>query len=435
MKTILIRLRSFFNTITGSIAFYPTFYAISAIIFALLMKWAEELGISRSLQEVLPFLVINKADTARNIITTLIAGGISMLVFSFSMVMLLLSQAAANYSPRVLPNLISNKKHQYILGTFIASILYNIITIIGIEPYGNDYQLPGFSVLLGILISIIALAAFVYFIHSISTSIQINNILENIYNKSADRLKHLIEMENQKESFPSTEGWYVYRTTKSGTIQNISADGLKEAAQNFETKFELLIIKGQYILHNEMLFRSKKELSDDQLNEVYKNFHYSESELVSDNYVLGFKQITEIGIKAMSPGINDPGTAIDTIDYLTDLVRLRMLKQDYDMVLDTDKNVLIKLKVVEFDDLMYAVFAAYRKYCKGDLLVMQKLLQLFSLCMKRETCQQSYYAVLHHQAKLMMNDAQESISNKHDLERLKLQIEAIDASYIKISQS
>jgi hypothetical protein len=52
--------------------------------------------------------------------------------------------------------------------------------------------------------------------------------------------------------------------------------------------------------------------------------------------------------------------------------------------------VLIKLKVVEFDILMYDVFAAYRKYCKGDLLAMQKLLQLFSLCMKKEACQQSY---------------------------------------------
>jgi uncharacterized membrane protein len=206
MKTILIRLRSFFNTITGSIAFYPTFYAISAIIFALLMKWMEDLGASKYLEEVLPSLLITNVDTARNIITTLIAGGISILVFSFSMVMLLLSQAASNYSPRVLPSLISNRKHQYILGTFLASILYNIITVIGIDE--GYSQLPGFSVLLGMLIAIIALAAFVYFIHSISSSIQINNILENIYTKSADRLKLLIANENQKVRDSFFHNWY-----------------------------------------------------------------------------------------------------------------------------------------------------------------------------------------------------------------------------------
>lgn len=97
--------------------------------------------------------------------------------------------------------------------------------------------------------------------------------------------------------------------------------------------------------------------------------------------------------------------------------------------------MLIKLKVVEFDVLMYDVFAAYRKYCKGDLLVMQKLLQLFSLCMKKEACQQSYYHVIHHQATLMIHDAQESISNEQDLERLKLQMETIDASYKELSKS
>ncbi|MEP5132013.1 DUF2254 family protein, partial [Nonlabens ulvanivorans] len=167
MKFIYLRIKSFFNSITGSIAFYPTLYAVLALGFAFLMKWLESIGISRYLQNSFSPLVVNDIETARNILTTLIAGGISILVFSFSMVMLLLSQAATNYSPRVLPSLISNKTHQVILGAFLSSIIYNIITIIGIEPSGKDYQIPGFSVLIGIITALIALAAFVYFIHSI----------------------------------------------------------------------------------------------------------------------------------------------------------------------------------------------------------------------------------------------------------------------------
>ncbi|WP_298952597.1 DUF2254 domain-containing protein [uncultured Nonlabens sp.] len=435
MQSLIIRLRSFFNTITGSIAFYPTFYAIIAILFAIIMKVAEGYGISKSLQESLPIIVINDIDTARNILTTLIAGGISMLVFSFSMVMLLLSQAAANYSPRVLPNLISNKRHQYILGSFLATILYNIITIIGIEPTGDNYQLPGFSVLLGIFSTIVALAAFVYFIHSISTSIQINTILENIYNKSSKRLQVLIKQQTIQDQFPETNQWYTYFTNRSGTIQNISVEGLKKSCETCKTRFEMLITKGKYILEGEALFKSEVELNNRQQTEVYKNFNYSESELVSDNYTLGFKQITEIGIKAMSPGINDPGTAIDTIDYLTDLVRLRMLKKDHNIVLNEDKEVLIKLNTTKFEDLIYDIFASYRKYCKEDLSVMSKLLQLFSLCMGREACQQSYYTALYLQAKLLVHDAQESISNSHDIDRLKAQFESIETQYHQLSSN
>lgn len=429
MKSIFIRIRSFLNTITGSIAFYPTFYAISAVIFGLLMKYAENQNISGFLQEHVPQLVINDIETARNILTTLIAGGISMLVFSFSMVMLLLSQAAANYSPRVLPNLISNRKHQYILGAFLATILYNIITVIGLEPTGEGYQLPGFSVLLGILSAFVALGAFVYFIHSISSSIQINNILENIYNKAAVRLESLIEEEKNQKEFPNTKNWYTYSTMQSGTIQNISVEGLKKCAKNYDTQLDVLIVKGQYILKETPMFLSKNELKESEIEEILKSFNYSESELVSDNYALGFKQITEIGIKAMSPGINDPGTAIDTIDYLTDLVRIRMQKEDHSISSNKDGKPLIKLNVIAFEPLLYNVFASYRNYCKHDLSVMQKLLHLLYLCLGRETCHKQYYDVLHLQAKLLIADAEESISNKDDLELLKKQFQKIESKY------
>lgn len=433
MKSIFIRIRSFFNTITGSIAFYPTFYAIIAVFFALFMKYAENKNISGFLQEHIPQLVINDIETARNILTTLIAGGISMLVFSFSMVMLLLSQAAANYSPRVLPNLISNRKHQYILGAFLATILYNIITVVGLEPTGSGYQLPGFSVLLGILSAFVALAAFVYFIHSISSSIQINNILENIYNKAASRLERLIEEERNQKDFPNTSNWHSYQTRKSGTIQNISVEGLKKCAQNFETKLEVLIVKGQYTLIETDMFLSENKLEESEIEEVLKSFNYSESELVSDNYALGFKQITEIGIKAMSPGINDPGTANDTIDYLTDLVRIRMQKEDHSISSNDDNEPILKMNVIAFEPLLHNVFASYRNYCKHDLSVMQKLLQLLYLCLGRTSCHTEYYKVLYQQAELLIHDAKESISNQHDLNLLQSQFKKIESKFQEYS--
>ncbi|GAK91732.1 hypothetical protein JCM19297_1684 [Nonlabens ulvanivorans] len=301
MKFIYLRIKSFFNSITGSIAFYPTLYAVLALGFAFIMKWLESIGISRYLQDSFSHLVVNDIETARNILTTLIAGGISILVFSFSMVMLLLSQAATNYSPRVLPSLISNKTHQVILGAFLSSIIYNIITIIGIEPTGKDYQIPGFSVLIGIITALIALGAFVYFIHSISSSIQINNILKNIYQNSKDQLETEINNDNNTTDFPNTTDWDIYNSYESGTVQNISSTSLKSYCLDQRIQIEVLFHKGQYLIADSPLFKSNKKLNDDQVKEILKNFLYQESEIVKDNYTLGFKQITEIGIKAMSP--------------------------------------------------------------------------------------------------------------------------------------
>ena len=114
MKNYLASLIKYIYKLEGKIAFYPTFYSVIGLAISFLTYGAENLGVSEYLYKNIPQLIINSTDTALNILTTFIAGLISIMVFSFSMVMVLLNQASSNFSPRVLPGLISNKRHQKI---------------------------------------------------------------------------------------------------------------------------------------------------------------------------------------------------------------------------------------------------------------------------------------------------------------------------------
>ena len=221
MKKLFIRIFDFFNTIESKIAFYPTLLAISGFCVAVLMIFLEKHGISREIMNVLPLLMVDNGDTALTVLSACLGVLISLMVFSFSMVMLLLSQASNNYSPRLLPGLISDKRHQLILGVYLATILYNIFTLFSIEPSEKKYTLPGFSVLLGIVFTIFCLIAFIYFIHNISQSIQINNILDNIFNDAQKRLQKLIKSEEGSNlNFPNTENWHEYKAGRSGYFQS-----------------------------------------------------------------------------------------------------------------------------------------------------------------------------------------------------------------------
>ena len=176
MKKIIRRTIAFFNAIKSKIAFYPALLALVGIGLALLMMSIEQSDVSSIMKEFVPQLIIENGDTALTILSVCIGGLISMMVFSFSMVMLLLSQASSNFSPRLLPGLISDKTHQIILGLYLATILYNIFVLFSVEPDENSYSLPGLAILIGITFTLICLCAFIYFIHNISQSIQINNI-------------------------------------------------------------------------------------------------------------------------------------------------------------------------------------------------------------------------------------------------------------------
>lgn len=417
MKQLYYRSLSFFNTVESKIVFYPTVLAFLGFLFAFVMIYLENQGISKYLLDHAPTLVVDNGDTAMTILSALISGLISLIVFSFSMVMLLLSQASSNFSPRLLPGLISNKKHQIILGVYLFTILYCIFILFSIQPTGDKYQIPGFAVLLGIVSTVICIYAFIYFIHNISQSIQISNILQGIFKTAKKRLDHLIDVEEENlANFENTDEWYEYCSETSGYLQNMSFTNLINICKEKETKLHILPIKGIFVLNGIPLFKSKKELDDESVKKILSNFNFAREELVSDNYTLAFKQITEIILKAMSPGINDPGTAINGIDYLTELLALRMRKKDTNLIV-RHEVIYIKMNTVNFEDLLYNIMAAIRTYCKHDISLIQKLLLMFNYLKKQEPEDSNYSKFIDIEAKNLMDDAKKAITNEVDLEK------------------
>ncbi len=418
MKKIFYRSLSFFNILESKIAFYPTVLALFGIFFAFLLMYFESLGISKYLLEKAPVLVVDNGNTAMTMLSALISGLISVIVFSFSMVMLLLSQASSNYSPRLLPGLISDRKHQVILGIYLSTILYNIFILFSIQPTGDKYQIPGFSVLMGILGTVICIYAFIFFIHNISQSIQISNILKKIYTQSKNRLTEVIEKESTHLTpFPASDDWYEYHSEKSGYLQNISYTNMINFSMENDTQLHIIPFKGSFILNGIPLFKSKNKLNEEQVKQVLDNISFAREELVGDNYILGFKQITEIILKAMSPGINDPGTAINAIDYLTELLALRMQKKDIN-VIRRDEIPYLKITTVDFKNILYQVMVAIRTYCKHDVTLNQKLLVMLHYLLQQETYNKDYYDNIKEEAILLLADAKEAITNPADIKRL-----------------
>lgn len=420
MKDKLLFLFRKVYRLTDKIAFYPTLLAVSGFVFTYIMIYLEEKGISKYLLETFPALVINNTETARSLLTTFIGGLISIMVFSFSMVMILLNQASSNFSPRLLPGLISNRRHQMILGFYIATILYCTFILVYIEPDGDKYQLPGFAVLFAILFMVNCLAAFIYFIHSISQEIQINNIMDKIFNISKQRILYLIENEKYNEDdFPETDTWKEYKSKKAGYLQNVSVENIAKIAKEQETRIDVVVIKGLFVSEENTLFKSEKKLDKEVMDSIMEHFDFSKSELIEDNYVLAFKQITEVAVKAMSPGINDPGTALNAIDYLSQLFSLRIQKNDKSLIY-IDDVAYVTVATVNFKALIFQVMAELRTYCKHDVIIVEKLLMMLLYLknvVKKEN--KKYQDILDEEIASLRLDAEETITNKRDISYIK----------------
>ncbi len=373
------RLKKIFQTIKGKIAFYPSLISLFGILLAFVMIYLEQKQISAYLMKVAPSLVINNLDTAQILLSTLISGLISLVVFSFSMVMVLLNQASSNFSPRVLPGIISNQKHQVVLGIYIATILYMIFILVSIEPTGSSYQTPGFAVLIGIILTVVCLGSFIYFIHHISQSIQVGNILTSIHERTKNTILKTIKEQNAVSAdFNGRDNWTDVKINKTGYFNDILENELLEICKEHSTKVIVHIFKGQFIVSGTNSFLTETPVLPEVREKIMNTLLFNNEELVGENDVYGFRQISEIGIKAMSPGINDPGTALSSIDCLTSLFVSYMDKREQYYLTDDNGKNRVEIKNIKFSEILYNVMTSYRIYCKHDTLVMKKLLDMLN---------------------------------------------------------
>ncbi len=120
----------------------------------------------------------------------------------------------------------------------------------------------------------------------------------------------------------------------------------------------------------------------------------------------------------MSPAINDPGTAVNAIDYLTELFSLRMQKNDTGII-TTEGETYIKIAIVQFEELVYNVMASLRTYCKHDPIVMQKLVLMLKYLKKQTAEDKSYYDTINKELKILMDDMKfDSKKDEHVLKTL-----------------
>jgi len=427
-------LQFLYEKITSSIAFIPLLMATGFFLFTGLMFYAESQGLTPWMEERLPsVLFIKDWGVALSVLNVLVGALISLMVFSFSMVMVLLNNAASNFSPRILPSLISNTFHQIVLGTYLGTITYCLLMIVNMTPNQDKIPLPGFSVFLGINFGVVCLFLFVFFINSISESVQVEKILRSLYSSTLDNMKNgVVSRLSDEEEPQDVKKWHPIAADRSGYFQSVNLEKIGKIGAEENLKIKIVVSESKFILEGIPLFLCDKELEEEIQHKILENFVLTISENVKDDHLIGFKQITEIALKAMSPGINDPGTALSAINYLTILFMEKMklpeagavvFKDDNDQKLPTN----IWMEIVGFDELLFSILAPLRQYARHDLMVMMKMLEMLKFLHKKDYCTNKQREIIHREIKVLVDDAEEYLTNSADYNRVLTFSESIMA--------
>jgi uncharacterized membrane protein len=412
-----------YKRMVSSIAFIPTVMILAALMLGVFVFYFEDYKYTRWLSENLTFVLVSGADNARMVLNTVIAGIISLTVFSFSMVMVVLNRTSDALSPRLLPQLVAQKFHQVVLGFYMGTIVYSLILVISIEPEKN---LPALGILISMILAIASLGLFIYFIHSISESIQVNNIMRGILVRTQQQIASL-KSTNKNTGLtkgigqgygyplPAPETGYYFHSDSNSMLKFLVAENLKmtiEAPQ------------GAFLLKGEVLALYYPQQPEKSYQDKLNGFFYKSNFLDDANYYQdNLRKISEIAVKALSPGINDPGTALIALRFLTILFEEVVCLPEYLQFMKEETEIQLLEKLPTLEQLLFDTITPIRE-CSSNLT--QIIMALFSFYEALlAAAPEKVFPLLIEHLKALVQSADSSIQNAYDREIINHAIDKI----------
>jgi len=367
-----------YHKIVNSIAFYPAFIGLLFLVVSFFVIQFDYSDAGKDLKSSFDYLTLKDASTARTIISAIAAGILSLTVFSFSMVMIVLNQAASQMSNRVLDKLIGNRFQQIVLGIYIGTIVYALFLLSTIRDIDSGIYIPAISTYLLILITIFDIFLFIYFLHYITQSVKYKVIIERIYNDTKASLEDSCKLKREPAKTAYFESEIMVRSSSPGIYTGFDKKSLLKICRENDCSILLLHAPGTFLLKGVPLFKLNKQIKQEALEEMLHSMYLDNDENIEQNFFYGFRQLSEVAIKALSPGINDPGTAIESLRALFRLYAYRVRFFPDHAIYDEDGKTGIIMQELSFEKIFADTLLPVWDYGKNDRMIQNELTHLLS---------------------------------------------------------
>ena len=378
INSIKIWFQNKYHKILNSISFYPALIGLLFLIIAIFMLGLDFSIQGKNIKSTVTWLNIKDASTARSIISAIAAGIISLTVFSFSMVMIVLNQAASQMSNRVLDKLIGNRFQQIVLGIYIGTIVYAFFLLSTIRDIDSGVYIPSLSIYLLMSFTIFDIFLFIYFLHYITQSVKYEVIIRRIFDNTLEVMKvNCFKNEETSIEIKIENGTKIF-SNKSGIYESYGTHELIRFCKENNCLIHIIPTPGTTILKGSAIAEVSKVLDEDLNKELINYLYIHESESIEENYFYGFRQLTEVAIKALSPGINDPATAIISLRSLFELYTFRIQYFPKTILRDKSSQAFVILSELTFENIFLDTIIPIWNYGKDDRMIQQKIQLLLS---------------------------------------------------------
>ena len=380
MKLRLIKLR---DTLADSFWFLPAVMAFLAGGLALGSVAFDE-AIGSGWVKNIGWVWSGGADGARSVLSTVAGSVMTVVSIVFSLTITTLAQTSSHYGPRVLRNFTSDRRVQFTLGTFISTFVYCLLVLRTVRSVQESSFVPYLSVTIGVVLALFSLAVLIFFIHHVSQSIQAENLIaevgENFQAMLSTFFPERVAGDNDRASPPETVDWTSARAVDSrenGYLQRQDEEALMDFATRHDLQIKLEKRLGEFVGRNTPLLRvlPAGRITDEVEHGLRECFSLGNHRTPYQDALYSIQQLVEIAAHALSPGINEPFTAVTCIDWLGTSLR-GIVRREFPSTerRDEQDRVRVLIPALTFDEVARASFEQIRIYGASNPAISIQLL-------------------------------------------------------------
>jgi len=426
-------LTQFWFTLRGNFWLLPTVLAVVALGASVLVVQLDETRYGGTVTDWLPFPQIG-AEGARLVVSTVAGSMITVASLVFSLTLIALTLMSQQLGPRMLPIFMTDRITQLVLGFFVAAFLFSLVILSTIGTGERGEFVPQLSIYVVCLIAIAAFFLMIYFVHHIARSIQADSVIAFLSTQLDQAIDDILKAEGHDEDDAAVDpdDYFIGKETRtlaaerSGYIQQIDYESALSLATEAGLHVRYLCFPGRFALDGAAMIETVGgPVSDDLSEDLLSTLSFGHTRSPAQQVEYEFNALLEVALRALSPGVNDPFTAIACIDHLADaLLRVMRMPNHRRYLADDDGTPRVFRYPQTFSHFMTQVVNPLRQAATGTPIVLHHLAQALASLIELSPDDPTRQVAVAH-ARRLMADCREQIVNADDRDQIGRLLERV----------
>ena len=336
-----------------------------------------------------PLGVTSTVNSARAVLTTVAGATISFAAIAFSISLLIIQQASSQFSPRVVHTLFRDPFNKRVMGLVMGTFTYCLVVLRSVRAsteVGGDAIIPNLSVAMAVVLGIATIISIVAFLDHSAHSMDVSQILDRVEHEAIGHARNAWSVAESDTPTPERieapdHPAHIVRFNRAGWVQQIDITALLDGLAD-ETTVWVHTAPGRYAIPGAPLCSLSRMPDDLDATEeaIFDAVSTGNTRTMQQDISFGLRQMADVGLKALSPGINDPTTAQDSIFHSAAVLTELLRRDPPPREVESDRNRrVVLLEQPDGDDLVRLAFNELRRAAATQPAVCIYLLEALHL--------------------------------------------------------